>query len=47
MLTGLGVEGDSALNGHHALELMEERVKACKEGSAEMYKTVLLDYSMP
>ena len=26
---------------------MEERVKACREGSAEMYKIVLLDYSMP
>ena len=29
MLTELGVESDSALTGHLALELIEARVKAC------------------
>ena len=33
MMSYYAIESDGVLNGQHALELFEQRVKACKEGT--------------
>ena len=47
MLTDLGVASDSALSGKYAINLIKERIKAVEASNANMYKILLLDYSMP
>ena len=40
-------ESDFAYNEQRAIQLFEERVEKVKRGEVEMYKIILLDYSMP
>ena len=47
MIESLGHKTDSALNGNRALQTIKERLDLVKKGQAEMYKVILLDYSMP
>ena len=51
MLQGLllqqDFESESAICEQKAIELVKKRIQEVKIGEAEMYKIVLLDYSMP
>ena len=38
---------DSALSGTIALQMIQERILMVKEGTGEIYKVILLDFSMP
>ena len=40
-------ESESAICEQKAIELVKKRIQEVKIGEAEMYKIVLLDYSMP
>ena len=47
LLLAQNYESDIALNERKALQLFEDRIEKVRQGEAEMYKIVLLDYSMP
>ena len=47
MLREMGIESDSCLGAIFALPIVMDRIKKVQEGTAQMYKLVLLDYSMP
>ena len=47
LLKAQNYESDLSLNEQKAIQLFKERVQKVKRGEAEMYKIVLLDYSMP
>lgn len=47
MLQSLNVKVDTALSGMSALNQMQERMELMRIGKAQMYKIILLDYSMP
>ena len=47
MLKELEFEVDIAMGGQFALQMIQERLEMVLEGSQEMYKIILLDYSMP
>ena len=47
LLKQQGVKNDSAISGQLGLKLIEERIALVEKGQAEMYKLILLDYSMP
>ena len=38
---------DQALSGTLALQMIQNRIQKVKEGTAEIYKVILLDFSMP
>ena len=44
----LGVQADTAISGHEALNLIKKRMNEMKfGGNTDMYELVLLDYCMP
>ena len=43
----LGLGCNSSLSPAKVLELVSERIEKAKQGEAEMYKLLLIDYSMP
>lgn len=43
----LGLGCNSSLSTAKVLELLSERIEKVKKGEAEMYKLLLIDYSMP
>ena len=47
MLKNLGITSDSTMVSTRAVKLVEDRIAKVKEGKAEMYKILLIDYSMP
>ena len=47
MLEEFGYSIDEANNGVMALTKIQERIELVREEQAEMYKIILLDYSMP
>ena len=47
MLKEQEIEADVAMGGQFALQMIQERLEMVLEGSQQMYKIVLLDYSMP
>ena len=47
MLKNLGISSDSTMVSTRAVKLVEDRIAKVKEGKAEMYKILLIDYSMP
>ena len=47
MIDKFGFPIDEATSGADALQLFEQRIQKAKQGEAQMYKVVLLDYSMP
>jgi len=47
MLESKGFEIDSAVCGEGGLELVRDRSDLVKRGQGQMYKLILLDYSMP
>ena len=47
MLKMLKTPSDSALHGSFAIDMIEARIALCEEGTADMYKIIILDYSMP
>ena len=46
-LLDIGISCDSTLISTKAVNLVEERIKLVAQGVAEMYKVMLIDYSMP
>ena len=47
MLSARERNSDQAMSGVKALALINERISKVKAGEAEMYKLLMLDYSMP
>ena len=47
MMVSLNVKSESAISGMSALVKMQDRIEHMREGKAQMYKIILLDYSMP
>ena len=47
MLASSGIKSDQAMSGAQALTLIQQRIQKVKQGDGEMYKIVLLDFSMP
>ena len=47
MLDNLKHPSESAISGTSALVKMQDRIELMREGKAQMYKIILLDYSMP
>ena len=47
MLAVLGIQSDQAMSGAQALTLIQQRIQKVSQGDGEMYRLVLLDFSMP
>ena len=47
LIQSKGVNCHTALSGKQAISLLDQRIKQVKKGNAQMYKLVLLDFSMP
>ena len=47
MLREMGIESDSCPGAIFALPIVMDRIKKVQAGTAQMYKLILLDYSMP
>ena len=47
MLKMLKTPSDSALHGSFAIDMIEAKIALYEEGTADMYKIIILDYSMP
>ena len=46
MLNAHNVRSESANNGLQAIQMIKKRIDKVKQGKAQMYKIILLDYSM-
>ena len=46
MLQALKIDCVSAINGPLALEIVKKRAKIVQQGTAQMFKLILLDYSL-
>ena len=47
MLSELGFKSDQAMSGAQALTLIQQRIEQVSKGEEDMYRLVLLDFSMP
>ena len=47
MLASLAIQSEQAMSGAQALTLIQKRIQKVEQGDGEMYKFVLLDFSMP